>query len=327
MVDRFASLSTQVALENIYGPTEATIYSSGYSTRNLKGALKVPIGKPLDNVNLYVLGQGNHLQPIGVPGELCIGGRALARGYLHNPELTAEKFIHVAALSEERIYKTGDLVRWQPDGNMEYLGRMDNQVKLRGFRIELGEIESQLSKIHNVEQSIVELKEKEGDKYLVAYYQSVKEIDPAELKRRLSEKLPAYMLPSYYVHMESFPLTSSGKLSKKNLPDPEIKKEEDYMAPSNEIEEKLVTIWSEVLKLDKELISVNRSFFELGGHSLKAMVLVNKIAKELEMTLPLEQIFEQSTIKKQGTFIEINRWLDDDTSAESEEKMTERIII
>ena len=327
MVGRFDSLNTEIALENIYGPTEATIYSSGYSTRNLKGALKVPIGKPLDNVNLYVLGQGNHLQPIGVPGELCIGGKALARGYLHNPQLTAEKFIHVATLPEERIYKTGDLVRWQPDGNIEYLGRMDNQVKIRGFRIELGEIESQLNNIHDVEQGVVELREKEGDKYLVAYYQSAKEIDPAELKQHLSEKLPEYMLPSYYVHMESFPLTSSGKQSRKNLPDPQIKIREDYMAPSSEIEEKLVAIWSEVLKLDKELISVNRSFFELGGHSLKAMVLANKIAKELEITLPLEQIFEQSTIKKQGTFIEINRWLHYDTSTELDEEMTESIII
>ena len=303
IVTRFYSLNTAIALENIYGPTEATIYSSSYSTRNLKDAIKVPIGKPLDNVNMYILDQGNNLQPIGVPGELCIGGRALARGYLHNAELTAEKFIQVARLPEERIYKTGDLVRWEPDGNIEYLGRIDNQVKIRGFRIELGEIESQLSRIHNVEQSAVELKEKDGDKYLVAYYESAKEIDPAELKRRLSEKLPEYMLPSYYVHLESFPLTSSGKLSRKHLPDPEIKKGEDHMAPSNKIEKKLVEIWSEVLKLDKELISVNRSFFELGGHSLKAMVLVNKIAKELEIDLTLREIFDKDKIGSLSDYI------------------------
>ena len=327
LVNRFNALKTTIALENIYGPTEATIYSSVYSTSNLKDAEKVSIGKPLNNIHLYVLDQWNNLQPIGVPGELCIGGKALARGYLHNSELTAAKFIHVTGLPEERIYKTGDLVRWQQDGNIEYLGRIDNQVKIRGFRIELGDIESQLNKVQGVEQSAVVLKEKEGDKYLVAYYQSNKEIDQAKLKQHLLDKLPEYMVPSYYVYLKNFPLTSSGKLSRKDLPEPEIKRGNNYKAPSNVIEEKLVAIWSEVLKLDKELISVDRSFFELGGHSLKAMVLVNKIAKELEITLPLEQVFEQSTIEKQAEFIEINKWLDDSSNSEIEEEMTESIII
>ncbi|NHN25907.1 amino acid adenylation domain-containing protein [Flavobacterium jejuense] len=303
LVNRFKALKTTITLENIYGPTEATIYSSGYSTSNLKEAEKVPIGKPLDNIHLYVLDQGNNLQPIGVPGELCIGGKALARGYLHNSELTAAKFIHVTGLPEERIYKTGDLVRWQQDGNIEYLGRIDNQVKIRGFRIELGDIESQLNKVQEVEQSAVVVKEKEGDKYLVAYYQSDKEIDQTELKQHLLDKLPEYMVPSYYVYLKEFPLTSSGKLSRKDLPEPEIKRGNNYKAPSNAIEEKLVAIWSEVLKLDKEVISVDRSFFELGGHSLKAMVLVNKIAKELEIELTVRKIFDMDKIESLSDYI------------------------
>ena len=303
LVNRFNALKTTIALENIYGPTEATIYSSVYSTSNLKDAEKVSIGKPLNNIHLYVLDQWNNLQPIGVPGELCIGGKALARGYLHNSELTAAKFIHVTGLPEERIYKTGDLVRWQQDGNIEYLGRIDNQVKIRGFRIELGDIESQLNKVQGVEQSAVVLKEKEGDKYLVAYYQSNKEIDQAKLKQHLLDKLPEYMVPSYYVYLKNFPLTSSGKLSRKDLPEPEIKRGNNYKAPSNVIEEKLVAIWSEVLKLDKELISVDRSFFELGGHSLKAMVLVNKIAKELEIDLTIREIFDKDKIESLSDYI------------------------
>jgi amino acid adenylation domain-containing protein len=326
LVKKFHSLNTGIVLENIYGPTEATIYSCGYSTKEIKDSLKVPIGKPLSNIKLYVVDHSNNIQPIGVPGELCIGGEALARGYLHNEALTTEKFIHMADLHGERIYKTGDLVRWLSDGNIEYLGRIDNQVKIRGFRIELGEIESQLHTNAKIEQSVVQVKEKEEDKYLVAYYVSEQEIDTTELRSYLSNKLPEYMLPTYYVHLESLPLTPNGKLDRKALPDPEIKIGEDYEPPSNEMEEKLVQIWSEVLKVDKARISINRSFFELGGHSLKAMVLVNKLYKVFNVEVSLREIFNNATIKSMTKNLEVQFWLNNENDKQVDAE-TNKIII
>jgi amino acid adenylation domain-containing protein len=326
LVTKFNTLGTRIALENIYGPTEATIYSCGFSTNALVDSLKVPIGKPLHNINLYVLDRSNNFQPIGVPGELCIGGEALARGYLNNEELTKEKFVQIEVLPEERIYKTGDLVRWRADGNIEYLDRIDNQVKIRGFRIELGEIENCLNTYHKIQQCAVDVKEKGGDKYLVAYYVSDDEVSSADLKDLVSSKLPEYMIPSYYIRLEKMPLTLNGKLSRNALPEPDIKFSNVYVAPSNEIEEKLEEIWSEVLKLDRNLIGISGNFFELGGHSLKAMILVNKIAKVMNITMPLEQIFERPSIKQQAVFIEINNWLDNDKTSDSEE-FAEEIII
>lgn len=295
LVKRFMALRSGVQLENVYGPTEGTIYSCAYSI-NDNNNVSVPIGKPLDNIRLYVLGTGDQLQPLGIPGELVIAGKGLASGYLNNEAMTREKFVQSPAVNGERIYKTGDLVKWLPDGNIEFLGRMDHQVKIRGFRIELGEIESLLLQHEQVKETVVAISEKEGDKYLVAYYVSGNEIERTELEKFLSGKLPEYMLPSFYIWMERFPLNASGKLDRKALPVPELKAGKDYIAPSTETEEKLAVIWAEVLKIEKEKIGIHTSFFELGGHSLKAMILVNKIGKEWATEIPLKEIFIHKTI-------------------------------
>ncbi len=329
LISDFNALNTGIVLENIYGPTEATIYCSRYSTSAWHGQSRVPIGKPLSNMKLFVLDPNSRLVPVGVAGELCIGGASLSRGYMNNEILTSSKFVKIADLGDQRVYKTGDLARWLPDGNIEYLGRIDDQVKIRGFRIELEEISSCLNQYPEIATSVVVVKETSGDKFIVAYYRSDSEFSSAILKEFLSKHLPEYMLPTFYVHLTEFPLNSSGKIDRKNLPEPKIELQDNYVAPSNIIENQIATMWSDVLSIDKELISINKSFFELGGHSLKAMVLVNKIAKEFDMVFPLEKVFEKPTIREQAEFIDINQWLfsDNSTDLEQNTEMAEEIII
>jgi amino acid adenylation domain-containing protein len=260
----------------------------------------LPIGKPIPNCNIYILGKTNTIQPIGVSGELCIGGDGLAKGYLNNLELTKEKFIDHPFSQGEKLYRTGDLARWLPDGNIEFLGRIDHQVKLRGFRIELGEIESALLKHERIKESVVVAREANGDKCLCAYVVCEGEIDKVELRAHLSASLPDYMIPSYYVALENLPLSSNGKVDRKALPSPEYKAGSDYVAPSNNVEEQLAQIWSEVLNAPKEEISVTANFFSMGGHSLKATVLTGRIHRELGVEFPLREVFIHSTIQAQA---------------------------
>lgn len=247
--------------------------------------------------------------PVGVPGELCIAGIPLAKGYLNNESLTQQKFTQHPLLENERIYRTGDKVRLLPDGNIEYLGRIDEQVKIRGYRVELGEIESTLVSYPGISEVAAVVKEKDDDKYLVAYYVSPTALKASALRNHLSGKLPAYMVPAYFVHLPYLPLNANGKLDRKALPDPDLHAGEKYEAPANEIEEKLVEIWSAVLKIDKQQISVNRSFFELGGHSLKATTLANKIEKGLNTAISIKEIFDKPTIRQQGELVKIAEWL------------------
>jgi thioesterase domain-containing protein/acyl carrier protein len=228
---------------------------------------------------------------------MFVGGEGVSRGYLKRETLTSERFIKDPYDPNKRLYRTGDLARLMNNGELEYLGRIDSQVKIRGFRIELGEIEAQLSTHRKINETVVLAGEKQDDQYLVAYYVSEKEIEPDELRTYLSEKLPAYMLPSHYIWLESLPLTANGKLNRKALPGPDLKGEE-YEAPSNETETKLVEIWSEILKLETNAISVSKSFFELGGHSLRATKLVFRIQKEFQCEMSLIDIFKSSTIKE-----------------------------
>jgi tyrocidine synthetase III len=291
-------------LTNLYGPTEATIDVTYYDCPSENPIHNVPIGKPIDNIKLYIINKEKFLQPIGIVGELCIGGIGLARGYLFNETLTKERFISSPFKDDERIYKTGDLAKWLPNGNIEFLGRMDYQVKIRGNRIELGEIETQLLRHKKIKECAVIARSKENEKYLCAYIVTEEEIEINELRTYLSQSLPDYMVPSYFEKLNAMPLTPNGKVDYKALPEPEIKAVDGYIAPSNEIEEKLVTIWSEVLKIDKGQISLSRSFFELGGHSLKATLLVNKILKELKVEVPLREVFNNQDIISLGKFIE-----------------------
>ncbi|MDQ1350148.1 MAG: hypothetical protein QG657_449, partial [Acidobacteriota bacterium] len=250
-VKKIRDMNTGIRLENIYGPTESTVYSSKYSLADWNGRGSIPIGKPMPNIKLYILDKNNNLQPLGIVGELAIAGVGLARGYLNRPELTAEKFkrnfisqlsLFISSnknfanenssnltndqcpLTNDYLYKTGDLARWRPDSNIEFLGRLDQQVKVRGFRVELGEIEGLLLKHDRVKNTVVVLKEDEsGDNTLVAYFVSELELSDTGLREYLLKVLPDYMIPAYFVQMDKIPLTPSGKVDKRALPEPELK--------------------------------------------------------------------------------------------------------
>ncbi|SHN37810.1 non-ribosomal peptide synthetase, partial [Mucilaginibacter sp. OK098] len=292
--------NTKARIFNMYGPTETTVWSS---VKELTNEQEITIGKPIANTQVYILDKGNRLQPAGVAGELCISGDGLSRGYLNKPELTVERFIDHPYKAGEKLYRTGDLARWLSDGNIEHLGRMDDQVKIRGYRIELGEIESQLLTYENIKEAVVVAKERNGEKYLAGYYVSAEELSTASLKAHLSGVLPEYMIPQVYVQLESLPLTPNGKTDRKALPEPDYGSGTTYTAPETELEEKLTAIWSEVLQLDKEQISVTAGFFDLGGHSLKATTLVNMIYKELQVEVPLKAIFSHQDIRSLGEYI------------------------
>jgi acyl carrier protein len=239
------------------------------------------------------------LQPIGVAGELCIGGDGLARGYLNRPELTGDRFVCNPFIAGGRMYRTGDLARWLPDGNIEYLGRIDHQVKIRGFRIELGEIENRLVKHEAIKEAVVIAKEDgNGAKYLCAYLVAGRELTVKELREYLGQELPEYMVPSYFVQLDRLPLTPNGKIDRKALPQPEgnIQTGVEYVAPSNATEEKLAKIWREVLGLEK--IGINDSFFDIGGNSLKIVKLKAEIDKICSNIITISDLFSFSTISK-----------------------------
>ncbi len=301
-------------LLNTFGLTEATIDSSFFESQDLNLSLErlVPIGIPFNNTKIYILDQHNQPVPIGVPGELCVGGAGLARGYLNRPELTAEKFIPnpFSGIPGDRLYRTGDRARFLPDGNIEFLGRIDNQVKIRGFRIELGEIESVLGKHEHVKEVAVTAREDApGSKRLVAYIVSKNGVQPtvSEFHGFLKEQLPDYMVPSYFVFLDQMPLTPNGKIDRKALPAPDQESAAvsatEYIAPRTPTEEKLARIWSQVLGVEK--IGVNDNFFELGGHSLLATQLVSRIRDEFEIELPLRSIFEVPFVAELAKKIDI----------------------
>ncbi|MFJ8520734.1 condensation domain-containing protein, partial [Lysinibacillus xylanilyticus] len=291
---------------NSYGVTEATIDSSYYEEKieNISvNLINTPIGKPMHNTKFYVLNKTYDVQPIGVLGELYIGGAGVARGYYNNPELTVEKFVDNPFEIGTKMYKTGDLARWLPDGNIEFLGRIDNQVKIRGFRIELGEIENRLLQHESIKEAVVLAKEiTENEKYICAYVVSEKDVKEMNLRGYLREVLPEYMVPSYFVRIKKMPLTPNGKLNRRALPEPNFEEIiNEYEAPRNETEKVLAEIWSEVLGIEK--VGINDNFFELGGHSLKATLLAGRIRKGLNIEVPLKEIFTLGNIKKLSEFI------------------------
>ncbi|NOQ24221.1 MAG: amino acid adenylation domain-containing protein, partial [Bacteroidales bacterium] len=296
-------------ISNVYGPTECTdVTTIKTSTiESLKEQGNTSIGKPISNYEIFILGKNLELLPVGVSGELCISGAGVSKGYLFNEELTSEKFIEHPYKAGERLYKTGDLARWLPDGDIEFLGRIDHQVKIRGFRIELGEIESVLQKHENIKESVVLAREENGEKYLCAYLVGEKDFNQEEIRRHLSESLPDYMIPSYFVQLEKLPLTSNGKVNRKTLPSPEIKAGDDYVAPSNSIEENLVEIWSEVLNIEKEEISTRANFFAIGGHSLKAVIVASRVHALFNVDITIKEIFSYPTIKDIAIIIEASK--------------------
>ena len=283
----------KIHITNFYGPTECCVESSYFKITNdiLNENYDItPIGKAALNQQIYILDKYSNLCPIGVPGEICIAGKGLARQYLNDIERTNEKFISLPWLNETRIYKTGDLGRVDSDGNIEFIGRTDDQVKVRGFRIELQEIEKRLLELEEIKECAVILFEKNGTKELTAYYTSNEVIDEASLKKHLEHFLPKYMIPSCFIRLEKIPLSANGKTNKKLLPDPGgYKKKEKAREPQDDVELIIIRICSEVLK--KEGLTLDDNFFEIGGHSLNAVRLISRIQKELNVEIPLKEIF------------------------------------
>ncbi|MBD2567364.1 non-ribosomal peptide synthetase [Anabaena lutea] len=282
-------------LHNLYGPTEAAIDVTYWACQPNTNETIVPIGRPIANTQIYILDK--HLQPvpIGVIGELHIGGVGLARGYWHKPELTQEKFISSPFATGKYLYKTGDLARYLPNGNIEYLGRIDYQVKIRGFRIEIGEIEAAIHQHPEIREVVVIVREdKQDDKRLVAYVipQST-DVSVLELRNFLKAKLPDYMIPSAFVVLEEFPLTPNGKIDRRALPAPEWSQrdlEANYLPPRTPVEEIIANTWTQVLGVEQ--VGVNDNFFELGGHSLLATQLISRLRQVFQIELPLQKIFE-----------------------------------
>ena len=314
VIDWFTALNEasggDCTLHNHYGPSETHVVTSYTLPAPSKDWPAYPsIGRPIANTQIYILDTDLNPTPLGVPGELLIGGANLARGYFNRPDLTAEKFIPhpFSDTPGMRLYRTGDQARYLPDGNIEYLGRMDQQVKVRGFRVELGEVEAILGLHRAVEQAVVLLREfTPGDKRLVAYVVCRTTPSPraSELREFLLKKLPDYMIPSTYIFLESLPLTPNGKLDRDALPLPDAARpllELSFVAPRTPLEETLAGIWKEVIGLDR--VGINDNFFELGGHSLLMIQIVSRISNALHIELPLKDFFQLPTIAEQAVAV------------------------
>jgi len=305
---RTAQTARPARLINTYGPTEATVVATLCELRpgasdGLVPQSEVPIGRPLGNALIYILDGSLNPLPIGVPGELHVGGSALARGYINRPELTSERFIPdpFSDAPGARLYKTGDVARWRSDGNIEFLGRVDDQVKIRGFRVEPAEVEAVLGQHPALRGTAVLARmDASGDERLVAYVVPHRQTAPTarELAGYLRERLPEYMMPSAFVTLDSLPLTSSGKVDRRALPAPDpfgFRAENAYAEPRTPVEERLVEIWEEVLGLER--VGVHDDFFELGGHSLLATRVVSRLNRHFGVELPLRVLFEDPTIE------------------------------
>jgi len=291
----------QTALINEYGPTETVVGCCVHRVADDEPpAPSIPIGRPIINTQLYILDERLRPVPIGVSGELYIGGAGVARGYPNRPELTAERFVPdpFSAESGARMYKTGDLARYFANGNIECLGRADHQVKIRGFRIELGEIESLLSRHPAVRESVVVARtDGPGDKFLVAYWVAAEEpaISPAELRSFLKQKLPDYMIPAAFVALDALPLTANGKVDRRALPDPGQTRsaaQETYEAPRTAMESVIAEIWRDVLHLDR--VGVQDNFFDLGGHSLLCLPVMARVEKQLGVRITARDLILQT---------------------------------
>ncbi|HLP61074.1 MAG TPA: amino acid adenylation domain-containing protein, partial [Candidatus Deferrimicrobium sp.] len=300
--DRFRDYlqKNRIYLHNHYGPSETHVVT----TLTLCPHEDIPkfptIGKPVMNTGIYILDKGKHLLPTGVTGELYVAGLQVGRGYLNNPELTMERFNRSYKSNMTYIsYKTGDLARWLPNGNIEFLGRSDHQVKIRGIRVEPGEIESRLKQIPYIKDAAVIVKqEAKGEKYLCAYVvlNCGMDLDVPALRNTLAAGLPQYMIPTYFIQIDKIPLTPSGKRDRRNLPEPAFKKEETtYIAPRDHIEKELQTIWTEILG-NGTTIGITDNFFHLGGHSLKAIGMMNRIQKNFNVKIAMPTIFQFPTI-------------------------------
>ncbi|MFW9261611.1 amino acid adenylation domain-containing protein [Nostoc sp. CALU 546] len=300
-VRRALELLPRTQLIHAYGPSECTVFTCCYPIPKqlAENVHSIPIGKPIGDRTIYILDGDLHRVPIGVPGELYVGGASVARGYLNQPRLTSEKFIANPFIEGDKLYKTGDLARRLPDGNIEFIGRIDTQVKIRGFRIELAEIEAILIQHSDIQQVVVTAREDEpGNKYLVAYLVTKdNQPTPSTVRNFLKKKLPDYMIPAIFVFIEAFPLTPNGKTDRRALPAPDTSQrnlEVDFVAPRTPTEQELATIWVEVLKVKQ--VGIHDNFFELGGHSLLATQVVSRLREAFSLDFSLRYLFENPTI-------------------------------
>ncbi|MGG4499221.1 amino acid adenylation domain-containing protein [Paenibacillus polymyxa] len=303
-INRVLKAHPNLRIINGYGPTENTTFSTTHAITGVQSEA-VPIGSPIHNSTAYVVDRSMQLQPIGAWGELLVGGDGVARGYCNRPDLTSEKFINSPFRNGERCYRTGDLVRWNADGTLEYKGRIDAQVKIRGYRIELGEVEAQLLKLEAVREAVVIAREDEqGQKQLCAYVVTHADVQLSELRSALNRELPSYMVPSYFVQLEQLPLTPNGKVDRRALPRPEggISSGAEYVPPQNQLQAQLVSIWKEVLEIER--ISIKDNFFEAGGHSLRATHVISLIHKQLHKNVQLKDLFQHPTIEQFAQVIE-----------------------
>jgi surfactin family lipopeptide synthetase A len=285
-----------VPLHNLYGPTEASIEVTHYSVS--AADTQILIGQPIRNIQIYITGKCGQLSRVGIAGEICIGGVGVARGYLNKAALTAAHFVD-NPFGEGKLYKTGDLGKWLPDGNIAFLGRKDEQVKIRGYRIEPGEIEAVLQGYETIESAVVLARaNEEGEKELVAYVVAKETLNSTEIRSFMSKRLPAYMVPGHFVQLSVFPLTASGKVDRKRLPDPGsngMETDTAYRAPGNEREQQLLVVWQEIL--GKEKIGTRDNFFELGGHSLSVIKMVRILNKKYGILLKIQDIYNHPTIE------------------------------
>jgi len=306
-VRRALKLLPETQIINGYGPSECTVFTCCYPLpQQLEEDIStIPIGKSIGDRKVYLLNRNleNNLQrvPIGIPGELYIGGASVARGYLNQPTLTREKFTSNPFLAGGRLYKTGDLVRRLADGNLEFLGRIDNQVKIRGFRIELTEIETVLTQHSEIGQAVVTVREDQpGDKYLVAYIvPHNSQLTSSTVRNFLREKLPNYMIPNAFIFLDAFPLSPNGKINRRSLPIPDNSQrnlEVEFVAPRTSTEQKIATIWAEVLRLKQ--VGIYDNFFELGGHSLLATQVISRLKEAFAIDFPFRYFFDNPTIEQ-----------------------------
>jgi len=292
---------------NMYGPTETTVWSTTHEVTSAEGS--IPIGRPIANTEIYIVDRHFQPVPVGIPGELLIGGAGVARGYLNRPELTAERFVAHPFSNRPgaRLYRTGDLARFLADGTIEFLGRLDHQVKLRGFRIELGEIESALCEHPQVREGVVVLREfTAGDKRLVAYFvPNAPAVKVAEIRNHLKDRLPDYMVPSAFEMMERLPLTPNGKVDRKALPAPasiRAASETAFVPAQNQVEKRVAAIWQKLLRVER--VGLNDNFFDLGGHSLLAVQAQAQLSEEFHTDVSILKLFQYPTISSLAKFID-----------------------
>ena len=305
-------LATGIELWNMYGPTETTIWSAVHQVSD-DGSPEAnePIGRPIENTRFYVVDGAMRPVPLGVAGELLIGGDGLATGYVGRGDLTAEKFVPdpFGRKPGGRLYRTGDLVRYRSDGSLVFLGRLDSQVKVRGFRIELGEVEAALDHHPDVKQSVVVARPAgHGENELIAYLVTVSggEVDVDALRESLGRSLPPYMIPGRVVFLAELPLTPNGKVNRRALPAPDQEEREPHVAPRTATEARVAEIWADVFQFGP--IGIDDNFFELGGHSLLAAKVVGRIRAVLKVAVPIPLLFRQPTIRQISESVDNNLW-------------------